>query len=77
MCPFANTVLFFSHPFTEMAFGSRVGRRTAGVVGPGGDGDGRSCPLFTVCILNLHRSCHKGSVSRCLEASWELIFSSL
>lgn len=64
---------FFPHPFTEMAFERRVGRRTADVAGPGADGDG-SCPLFTVCILNLHRSCHKGSGSRCLEASWELIF---
>lgn len=68
---------FPPQPITEMAFGRRVGRRTAGVAGPGADGDGRSSPLFTVCILNLHRSCHKGSGSRCLEASWELIFSSL
>lgn len=70
-------LFFFPQPFTEMALGRRVGRRTAGVAGPGADGDGRSSPLFTVCILNLHRSCHKGSGSRCLEASWELIFSSL
>lgn len=70
-------LFFFPHSFTAIAFGRRVGRRAGGVAGPGADGDGRSSPLFTVCILNLHRSCHRGSGSCCLEASWELIFSSL